>query len=68
MTQRTRDITANSLLCVGALLVLAFVAEHYLTSPRPSWHHDLPFLALAFVMAAELVRGRLRRRAMEEPD
>jgi hypothetical protein len=68
MTQHTRDVTANSLLGVSMLLVLTFVAQHFMTSPRSSWHEDLPYIALAFVSASELVRGRMRRRAVQDGD
>jgi hypothetical protein len=67
MTQRTRNIVANILVGVSILLIVAFLAQRLMTAPRPSWHKDLAWLALASVIASELVRGR-RRRAMENPD
>jgi hypothetical protein len=67
MTQRTRDIIALALLGVSILLIGAFVAQHFMTAPRPSWHKDLAWLGLASVTASALVRGR-RRRAMQSPD
>ena len=67
MTQRTRNIIANIVLGVGVLFIIAFVAQHFMTPPRPSWHTDLPWLGLASVIASEVVRGR-RRRAMQSPD
>ena len=68
MTQRTRNIVANVLLGVTVLLILEFVRQHFMTPPRPSWHNDLVGLALASVIASDLVRGRWRRRAMPKPD
>jgi hypothetical protein len=67
MTQRTRNIIANILLGVGVLFIVAFVVQHFMASPRPSWHTDLPWLGLAAVIGSEVVRGR-RRRAMQSPD
>ena len=61
MTQRTRNIIANVFLGLTVLFAVTFVAQHFMTQPRPSWHNDLPWLALAFVIASDLVRGRLRR-------
>ena len=68
MTQRTRNIIANVLLGVTVLLIVEFVRQHFMAAPHPSWHNDLPWLALAFVIASDLVRGRLRRRTMPKPD
>ena len=67
MTQRTRNIIANVLLGVAVLFIVAFVAQRFMTPPRPSWHKDLPWLGLASVTASELARGR-RRRAMQSLD
>jgi hypothetical protein len=68
MTQRTRTIIANILLGVSILFIVAFLAQHFMTPPRPSWHKDLVWLGLASVSASELVRGRRRRRAMQNLD
>ena len=67
MTQRTRNIIANILFGVSILCVVAFLVQHFMTVPRPPWHKDLSFLALAFVIASEGVRGR-RRRTTQKPD
>jgi hypothetical protein len=67
MTQRTRNIIANILVGVSILCVVAFIAQHYMTLPRPSWHKDLAWLAIAFVIASDLARGR-RRRTMRNLD
>ena len=67
MTQRTRSIIANIVLGVSLLFIVAFVVQHFMTPPHPSWHKDLPWLALAFVSVSEVVRGR-RRRAMQNLD
>lgn len=63
MTQRTRNIIANVLIVVSIFCIVTFVVQHFMTTPRPSWHRDMVWLALAFVIAADIVRGRLRRRA-----
>lgn len=68
MIQRTRIITANVLLGVSVLFIVAFVVQHFQTPPRPSWHKDLAWLALAFAIASEPLRGRARRRAMQNLD
>ncbi len=68
MTQRTRNIVANILLVVSILFVVAFLAQRFMTPPRPSWHKDLVWLGLAAVIAAEIVRGRTRRRTAQTPD
>jgi hypothetical protein len=68
MTQRTRNIIATSLLVASILFIAAFVAQHFMTPPRPSWHSDLPWLAVAFATAARLARGRPRRSAMQSAD
>ncbi len=70
MTQQTRNVIANVLLGVSFLMVVAFVVQHFMTSPHPSWHKDLVWLALAIVIASDVVRGRLRRRrrAMQKVD
>jgi hypothetical protein len=65
MTQRTRNIIANAFLVLSVVCIVTFVARHFMTRPHPSWHRDLAWLALAFVSASELVRGRRRRRAMQ---
>jgi hypothetical protein len=62
MTQRTRKIVELLLIGLSILCIVMFVAQHFMNSPRPSWHRDLAWLALAFVFAAETVRGRRRRR------
>ncbi len=62
MNQQTRNIIANFLLGVTILFAVVFVVQHFMTPPRPSWHKDMAWLALASVMASELARGR--RRAM----
>ena len=61
MTQRTRNIIEYVLIGVSILCVVTFVVQHFMTSPRPSWHRDLVWLALAFVIASGVVRGRTRR-------
>jgi len=68
MIQRTRNIIANTLLGVSILCIVAFVAQRLMTAPRPPWHKDLAWLGLASVTASEIVRGRMRRRAMQTPD
>ena len=65
MSQHTRDVISNILFGVSLLCVVTFVVQHFMTSPRPSWHRDLAFLGLAFVSAAEAVRGRRRRRMQD---
>ena len=65
MTQPTRNTIANVLLGVSILFIVAFLAQHFMTPPHPSWHKDLAWLGLASVSASELVRGRLRRRTMQ---
>lgn len=60
MTQRTRNIIAGVFLGVSVLMIIAFVVQHFMT-PRPSWHKELPWLALAFVSVSGIVRGRARR-------
>jgi hypothetical protein len=59
MTQRTRNIIANILLGVTILLIVAFVVQHFMAPPPPSWHKDLVGLGLASTIASDLVRGRL---------
>ncbi|HEY4216462.1 MAG TPA: hypothetical protein VGM67_04960 [Gemmatimonadaceae bacterium] len=69
MTQRTRNIIANILIGVSILCIVTFVVQHFMTTPRPPWHKDLAWLAIAFVIASDLARGsRRRRRAMQNPD
>ncbi len=68
MTQRTGSIIAKILLGVATLFIVAFLVQHFMTPLRPSRHKDLAWLALAFVTASELVRGRLRRRATQNLD
>ena len=68
MTQRTRNIIANVLLGVSILFIVAFVVQHFMAPPRPSWHKDLVWLAIASVIASDLVRGRLWRWAMQKLD
>lgn len=68
MTQRTRTIIANLLLGASILFIVAFLAQHFMTPARPSWHKDLAWLGLASVSASEIVRGRFRRRAMQNLD
>jgi uncharacterized membrane protein len=68
MTQRTRNIIANILLGVTVIFLITFVVQHFMTPPRPSWHGDLVWLAVIGVSASEIVRGRRRRRAMQDPD
>jgi hypothetical protein len=65
MTQRMRNIIANALIGVSILCIVAFTAQHFMTLPRPSWHKDLVWLAIAFVIASDLARGR-RRRARQD--
>ena len=67
MTQRTGNIIANFLIGASVLFIIAFVTQHFMTPPRPSWHKDLAWLALASAIASELVRGR-RGRVMQNPD
>jgi hypothetical protein len=62
MNQRTRIIAEFVLIGLSILCIVMFVAQHFMASPRPAWHRDLAWLALAFVFAAETVRGRRRRR------
>ncbi|HEY4131705.1 MAG TPA: hypothetical protein VGM50_13890 [Gemmatimonadaceae bacterium] len=61
MTQRTRNIIANVFIGISILMVVAFVVQHFTSPPRPTWHKELASLALAFVIASEIVRGRVRR-------
>jgi hypothetical protein len=61
MTQRTRNIIANVMVGVTILLLVAFVTAHFMSASRPAWRKELPWLALAFVTASEIVRGRRRR-------
>ena len=61
MTQRTRNILEYVLIGMSILCVVTFVVQHFMTTPRPSWHRDLAWLALAFVIASGIVRGRVRR-------
>ena len=68
MTQRPRSIIANILVGVSILFIVAFLAQHFMTGSRPSWHKDLAWLGLASVTASELVRGRRRRRATQNLD
>lgn len=68
MTQRTRNIIANTLVGMSILMIVTFLVQHFMTPPRPSWHKDLVWLALASVIASEPVRGRRRRRAMQNVD
>ena len=68
MSQRTRTITVLVLIGICIACLATFVVQHFMTSPRPSWHKELPWLALAFVSAAELARGSRRRRAMRRLD
>lgn len=60
MTQRTRTIIANILLGVSILMIVAFIAQHFMTPARPSWHKDLAWLGIAGMSASRLVRGRPR--------
>ncbi len=68
MTQRTRNVIANVLLGVSILFIVVFVAQHFMSSPRPSWHKELAWSAPILVVASDLVRGRLRRRTMQKVD
>ena len=68
MTQRTRNVIADVLLGVTVLFAVEFVVQHFSSPPRPSWHNDLVGWALAFVIASDLVRGRVRRRSTLKPD
>jgi hypothetical protein len=68
MTQRTRNIIANSFVGVSFLFVVMFVAQHFMAAPSPTWHRDLAWLALAFVIASDLVRGWRRRRSLQDPE
>ncbi|MEO7041491.1 MAG: hypothetical protein ABI035_04450 [Gemmatimonadaceae bacterium] len=61
MTQRTRNIIANALLGLTVLFAVTFVVQHFMTQTRPYWHNDLVWLALASVIASDLVRGRFQR-------
>ena len=61
MTQRTRNTIEYVLIAASILCVVTFVVQHFMASPRPSWHRDLAWLALAFVIASGVVRGRVRR-------
>ena len=58
MTQQTRRMLANVLLGVSLLCILAFVIQHFMTSPRPAWHNYLVWVALACTWAAHFARGR----------
>jgi hypothetical protein len=62
MTQRTRNIISNAFLALSVVSIVVFVAQHFMSRPRPSWHRDLSWLALAFVSASAFARGRRRRR------
>jgi hypothetical protein len=66
MTQPRRNVIANVMLGVSILLIITFVVQHFMT-PRPASHKDMAWLALAFSLASELVRGR-RRRVAQDPD
>jgi hypothetical protein len=67
MTQRTRSIIANALVGVSVFFVVAFLVRHFMTPPRPPWTKDVAWLALASIIASEIVRGRRRRRrAMQD--
>jgi hypothetical protein len=68
MSQRTRGITVIVLIGICIACIVTFIVQHFMSSPRPSWHKELPWLALAFVSAAELARGSRRRRAMRKLD
>jgi len=68
MNQRTRNIIANILVGLSILFIVVFLAQRFMTSPRPSWHKDLAWLGLASVIASEIMRGRTRRRTMQTPD
>jgi hypothetical protein len=63
MNQRARIIIANILLGLSIVCIVAFLVEHFMTPPRPFWHKDLAWLALAFVIASGVVRGRSGRHA-----
>ena len=68
MTQQTRNIVANVLLGVGVLIIIGFVASHFMTQTRPSWRTDLVWLGIASVSVSRLVRGRPQRRATQNLD
>lgn len=65
MTQQTRNTIANFLLGMSMLLIVAFVAQHFMTS-RPSWHDDLVWTAVAVMALSRIVRGRQRARATHD--
>jgi hypothetical protein len=53
-------IVANVLLTLGLLFMLAFVIEHFVTSPHPSWHTSLAWIGISFTTLSRIVRGRRR--------
>jgi len=63
MSQPTRIVFEVVLLGLCLFCVATFVVQHFMTSPRPSWHKELPNLALLFAFASTLVRSFRRRRA-----
>ena len=62
-----RNVIANVMIGVSIILIVTFLVQHFM-SPRPAGHRDMAWLALAFVIASEIVRGRRRRRVMENRD
>ena len=58
MTQQTRNTIANALLALCVVFLAVFVAQHFMTSPRPSWHKDLVMFGLICVIASRMARGR----------
>jgi hypothetical protein len=67
MTQRTRNIIALTLIGVSLLMIVTFVAQHFM-NPRPAWHKDLVWLALSAAILSGAVRGRRGRHTLPNSD
>ncbi len=65
MTQRTRIIISNVLIGVSIVCIVTFVVQHFMTPPRPFWHEDLAWIGLVCATVSRVVRGRPRRRAIQ---
>ena len=61
MSQRTRTVFEIVLIGMCFFCIATFVVQHFMTSPRPGWHKELPYLALSFAFAAPLRNSRRRR-------
>jgi CHASE2 domain-containing sensor protein len=60
MNHGTRNAIAIVSISAAIVCVIAFVVQHFMPA-RPSWHKDLPWLALTFVIVSEIVRRQRRR-------